>query len=209
MDQIGRERGWPPMTRAQFEAGATLEGHNVIGSPEQVIEKILYQHQLFQHDRFLLQMSVGTLPHDALMHAIELYGTVVAPAVRAELSHCACRPVTRSPREGSRGATRTFSLWTGNGVNARVAQVAADSRGRDLATICARAACRASAIAQRVAAGRLFPLYRGVFAIGHANLAFDAWCLAAVKACGPARRSRTSPPRCCGGCWTRPVATPT
>ena len=62
MDQIGRERGWPPMTRAQFEAGATLEGHNVIGSPEQVIEKILYQHQLFQHDRFLLQMSVGTLP---------------------------------------------------------------------------------------------------------------------------------------------------
>ena len=44
MDKIGRERGWPPMTRAQFEAGATLEGHNVVGSPEQVIEKILYQH---------------------------------------------------------------------------------------------------------------------------------------------------------------------
>jgi probable LLM family oxidoreductase len=83
MDQLGRERGWPPMTRAQFEAGAALEGHNVIGSPEQVIEKIVYQHRIFGHDRFLLQMSVGTVPHDALMHAIELYGTVVAPAVRA------------------------------------------------------------------------------------------------------------------------------
>ena len=53
MDKIGRERGWPPMTRAQFEAGATSTAHNVIGSPEQVIEKILYQHQLFEHDRFL------------------------------------------------------------------------------------------------------------------------------------------------------------
>ena len=44
-----------------------------------MIEKILFQHALFQHDRFLLQLSVGTLPHDAVMHAIELYGTVVAP----------------------------------------------------------------------------------------------------------------------------------
>jgi alkanesulfonate monooxygenase SsuD/methylene tetrahydromethanopterin reductase-like flavin-dependent oxidoreductase (luciferase family) len=70
------------MTRQQFEAGATLHGHNVIGSPEQVIEKIVYQHGLFQHDRFLLQMSVGTLPHASIMRAIELYGTVVAPAVR-------------------------------------------------------------------------------------------------------------------------------
>ena len=52
-----------------------------------MIEKILFQHEIFHHDRFLLQMSVGTLPHDELMHAIELYGTVVAPAVRAELSH--------------------------------------------------------------------------------------------------------------------------
>jgi len=82
MDKLGRERGWPPMTRQQFEAGATLEGHNVIGSPQDVIDKIVYQHELFQHDRFLLQMSVGTLPHEAIMRAIELYGTVVAPAVR-------------------------------------------------------------------------------------------------------------------------------
>src|SRR4051794_17032341 len=83
MDKLGRERGWPPMTRAQFEAGATLQGHNVIGSPPEVVEKILFQHSIFEHDRFLLQMSVGTLPHASIMRAIELYGTEVAPAVRA------------------------------------------------------------------------------------------------------------------------------
>src|SRR3954447_20650749 len=63
MDKIGRERGWSPMSRAQFDAGAALDGANVIGSPEQVIEKILFQHSIFRHDRFLLQLSVGTLPH--------------------------------------------------------------------------------------------------------------------------------------------------
>ena len=86
MDKIGRERGWPPMTRAQFEAGATLQGHNVTGSPAELIEKLLFQHSIFDHDRFLLQLSVGTLPHDAVMHAIELYGTEAAPAVREEVA---------------------------------------------------------------------------------------------------------------------------
>jgi probable LLM family oxidoreductase len=85
MNRIGRERGWQPMTRPQFDASATLRGANFIGSPEQVIEKILYQHDLFHHDRFLIQFSVGVLPHDKLMRAIELFGTQVAPVVRAEL----------------------------------------------------------------------------------------------------------------------------
>src|SRR3954452_21343683 len=52
MDKIGRERGWPPMTRAQFDAGAGLHGANFVGSPQQVIEKILFQHEIFDHDRF-------------------------------------------------------------------------------------------------------------------------------------------------------------
>jgi probable LLM family oxidoreductase len=86
MDKIGRERGWPPMTRAQFEAGASPQGHNVVGSPAEVVEKILLQHSIFDHDRFLLQLSVGTLPHAAVMRAIELYGTEVAPAVREEVA---------------------------------------------------------------------------------------------------------------------------
>ena len=85
MDRIGRERGWPPMTRQQFEASRELHGANFVGSPQEVTEKILFQHEVFGHDRFLVQFSVGTLPHDKLMRSIELFGTEVAPAVRAEV----------------------------------------------------------------------------------------------------------------------------
>ena len=86
MDKIGRERGWPPMTREQYEASATLRGANFLGNPAQVTDKILFQHEIFGHDRFMLQLTVGSMPHDKVMHAIELYGTEVAPAVRAELA---------------------------------------------------------------------------------------------------------------------------
>lgn len=82
MDRIGRERGWPPMSREQFDASTALRGANFVGSPEQVIEKILFQHEIFGHQRFLMQMSVGTLPHASVMRSIELFGTRVAPAVR-------------------------------------------------------------------------------------------------------------------------------
>jgi probable LLM family oxidoreductase len=85
MNKIGRERGWPPMSRQQFDASTTLRGANFVGNPDQIIEKILYQHEIFNHDRFLLQMSVGTMPHDKMMHAIELLGTKVAPVVREEI----------------------------------------------------------------------------------------------------------------------------
>jgi probable LLM family oxidoreductase len=81
MNRIGKERGWSPTTRAQFEAGASPQGAYVMGSPQEVIDKILQQHEWFKHDRFGLQLSVGTLPHDKVMKAIELYGTVVKPAV--------------------------------------------------------------------------------------------------------------------------------
>jgi probable LLM family oxidoreductase len=85
MDRIGRERGWPPLTRDQFDASRTLRGANLVGSPQEVVDKILFQHEIFGHDRFLLQMSVGTLPHADVMRSIELLGTEVAPAVRAAL----------------------------------------------------------------------------------------------------------------------------
>ena len=85
MSRIGRERGWPPTTRAQFDAGAGPDGAYFIGSPQQVIDKILRQHEWFRHDRFGLQLSVGTLPHDKVMKAIELFGTVVKPAVNKAL----------------------------------------------------------------------------------------------------------------------------
>jgi hypothetical protein len=57
-----------------------------VGSPEEVVEKILFQHELFGHSRFLAQISVGTLPHAQALRAIELLGTEVAPAVRRELA---------------------------------------------------------------------------------------------------------------------------
>ena len=86
MNRVGRERGWPPMTRADYDAAATLRGANFVGSPQQVIEKILFQHEIFGHDRFLVQFSVGTMPHAKIMRSIELYGTEVAPAVRRALA---------------------------------------------------------------------------------------------------------------------------
>jgi probable LLM family oxidoreductase len=86
MTRIGRERGWPPMTRPQFDQLRSPRGALVLGSPQEVAEKILFQHQLFGHDRFLAQMSVGTLPHAQALRAIELLGTEVAPVVRAEVA---------------------------------------------------------------------------------------------------------------------------
>lgn len=100
MDRIGRERGWPPLTRAQFEFSRSLRGADFVGSPEEVTDKILYQHELFGHDRFLIQLTVGTLPHRKVLQAIELLGDRVAPAVRKAVR--AAMPATAPP--GSNGA---------------------------------------------------------------------------------------------------------
>lgn len=82
MSRIGRERGWQPMQREQYEMMREPHGALLVGSPQQVIDKILYEYELFKHTRFLAQIGVGTMPHDKLLRAIELFGTVVAPAVR-------------------------------------------------------------------------------------------------------------------------------
>ena len=85
MGRIARERGWPPPSEAQFEADRSRRHPLIVGSPQEVIDKILMEYELFGNDRFLMQMSVGTLPHDRVMRSIELFGTVVAPAVRKEV----------------------------------------------------------------------------------------------------------------------------
>ena len=82
MSKIGRERGWSPMNREQYEMMRAPEGSLLVGSPQQVIDKILFIYELFGNTRFLLHISVGTLPHAKVMRAIELLGTVVAPAVK-------------------------------------------------------------------------------------------------------------------------------
>jgi alkanesulfonate monooxygenase SsuD/methylene tetrahydromethanopterin reductase-like flavin-dependent oxidoreductase (luciferase family) len=86
MTRIGQERGWPPMTRAHFEAERGPRGASFVGSPQQVIDKILFQYELFRHQRFLIQLTVGPMPHKDVLRAIELLGTEVAPVVRRETS---------------------------------------------------------------------------------------------------------------------------
>jgi probable LLM family oxidoreductase len=86
MDKIGRERGWSPLARADYEAMLDIRGALFVGNPEQVAEKLLFQHEIFEHDRFMIQFTVGALPHDKVMRSIELFGTEVAPLVRAELA---------------------------------------------------------------------------------------------------------------------------
>ncbi|MEL4072102.1 LLM class flavin-dependent oxidoreductase [Ochrobactrum sp. GPK 3] len=85
MAKLGRERGWPPTTREQFDAMREPRGSLLVGSPQQVIDKILTQHSYFKHDRFLFQTALGNLPHKYTMKSIELFGTKVAPEVRKAL----------------------------------------------------------------------------------------------------------------------------
>ncbi len=82
MGRIGRERGWPPITRQQFDASTSAEGALIVGSPQEVVDKLLYEYELFGHTRFLAQITLGALSHKQTMHAIELLGTKVAPEVR-------------------------------------------------------------------------------------------------------------------------------
>jgi len=86
MSRVGRERGWPPLTRAQFDMGRGPRGHLMVGTPDEAIAKILAQQEVFGHNRYLMQMAVGAQPQAAILRSIELLGTVVAPGVRAELA---------------------------------------------------------------------------------------------------------------------------
>ena len=84
MTRIGRERGWPPTTRAQFDASLGARGATFVGSPQAVIDKTLALHEHVRMQRFAMQMTVGTLPHAQVMRSIELFGTEVAPVLRRE-----------------------------------------------------------------------------------------------------------------------------
>ena len=86
MNRIGRERGWPPSGRPEYEALRNPRGALAVGSPEQVAEKILFEHELFDNDRYVGQMSVGAVAHNDVMRSIELFGTQVAPVVRSEVA---------------------------------------------------------------------------------------------------------------------------
>jgi probable LLM family oxidoreductase len=82
MTRIGAERGWPPVSRAQFERETGVDGALYAGSPETVAAKIVKAARLLGLSRFNLKYSNGTLAHEKLMRSIELFGTKVAPRVR-------------------------------------------------------------------------------------------------------------------------------
>jgi probable LLM family oxidoreductase len=84
---IGKERGWRPVTRADFDAQRGPEGALLIGSPDEVAEKLLrHSEALGGVSRFTFQMNAGSLPHAKLMKAIELLGTRVVPVLRKEVA---------------------------------------------------------------------------------------------------------------------------
>lgn len=85
MNRVGRDRGWPPLSRQQFEQSRSPKGALMVGSVQLVIDKILYEHELFGNTRFMAQASVGNVPHKMVMKSIELFGTKVVPAVRKTL----------------------------------------------------------------------------------------------------------------------------
>ena len=82
MNRVGSDRGWPPLSRQQFDYSRSPKGALMVGSVQQVIDKILYEHELFGNTRFMAQASVGHVPHAMTMKSIELFGTKVAPVVR-------------------------------------------------------------------------------------------------------------------------------
>jgi probable LLM family oxidoreductase len=86
MNRIGRERGWPPSGRREYEGLRSPRGALAVGTPEQVAEKILLEHELFGNTRYIGQMSVGAVAHADVLRSMELFGTRVAPLVREEVA---------------------------------------------------------------------------------------------------------------------------
>ena len=86
MNKIGKERGWAPANRQQLEQQRLLQGSDFVGTPDEVIEKILYQYDIFKHQRFSMYLGNNSIEHKKMMKSIELFGTKVAPVVRKEIA---------------------------------------------------------------------------------------------------------------------------
>jgi probable LLM family oxidoreductase len=85
MNRIGKERGWSPMSREQFEYMRSPQGSLLVGSPERIIEKLVYGHSIFKNTRFLSQTISGNIDPAKLLHSIELFGTKVVPEVKKRI----------------------------------------------------------------------------------------------------------------------------
>ncbi len=82
INKIGKERGWGKMSRAHFDDLCETDGPLLVGSANDVIEKLKYQFKLFNNTRFLAQIIFGDIAHEKILHTIELFGKAVAPAVK-------------------------------------------------------------------------------------------------------------------------------
>ncbi len=98
MNRIGRERGWPPSGRPEYDALRSPRGALAVGTADQVAEKILFEHELFGMTRYVGQMSVGAVAHADVLRSMELFGTEVAPVVRAEIAR---REASASPADAA------------------------------------------------------------------------------------------------------------
>lgn len=85
MNRIGRDRGWSPLTREQYDHMRSPKSALMVGSVQQIVDKILYEYELFGMTRFMAQASVGTVPHNLVMKSIELFGSKVIPEVKKAL----------------------------------------------------------------------------------------------------------------------------
>ncbi len=72
------------LSRSDYEQNASLQGAYFVGSPQKIIDKLLYQHEVFGHQRFMAQIDIGGLPYKKVAQTIELLATEVAPVVRRE-----------------------------------------------------------------------------------------------------------------------------
>jgi len=86
LNKIGRERGWGPYSRRSYDQARSLDGALYVGDAQVVADKIIHLHKVLGVTRFFLHVPVGSMPHEQVMRAIELYGTKVAPLVRAKLA---------------------------------------------------------------------------------------------------------------------------
>lgn len=91
MNKIGRERGWAPISRRDYESMIQPGQAVFVGDPERFAEFVVDTHKALGNNRFLVQLTVGSLPHKDVMRAIELYGTKVAPLVKAETQPASAR----------------------------------------------------------------------------------------------------------------------
>lgn len=85
MNRVGQERGWAPITREQFEVLRGPDGPLFVGNVQEIVDKVIYQHGIFGHTRFLAQIVKGYIEHEKVLRTIELFGKEVAPAIKATI----------------------------------------------------------------------------------------------------------------------------